>query len=456
MRPEAFDLIVIGGGSAGFAAARRARDRGAVVAMVEKDVLGGECPNTACVPTKALLRSAETVEAVQRAGEFGVRVGPPAVDWPAIRDRVARIVLSSGTDAETEERLHREGIAVFRGHAELRSEREVRVGPRTLSAPRLLLTTGSADRVPPLPGLTDAGFITHKEAIALEELPASLVVIGAGPVGVEFAQIFAPFGVRVTLLSASPLPLPREDHDVSKLLLDALRERGVTVETGVRVQRVERRGGTKVVTAVGEDGERVYEAAELFLGVGHSPVAEGMNLEAVGVRWNKRGIEVDEELRTTVPGIWAAGDATGIALFTHVASYQGKLAADNAISEQRQRADYRVVPRATFCRPEVASVGLTEQEAIAEERDYRCARLPMSAIEKSLVMGEREGLAKLIVDEPSGQILGAHVMGPRAGELIHEVAVAMQHHVPVSGIATTIHAFPNFAEIWEAVARRLT
>jgi pyruvate/2-oxoglutarate dehydrogenase complex dihydrolipoamide dehydrogenase (E3) component len=449
-----FDLIVLGGGSAGFAAARRGRAHGATVAMVERGVLGGECPNTACVPTKALLRSAEAVEEARRAGEFGVRVGPPAADWPAIRDRTARIVAASGSDSETEGRLLKEGIRVFRGHARFHSPREVQVDGITLRAPRIVLTAGSSDHVPPIPGLAESGFITHVEAIGLRELPESLVIIGAGPVGVEFSQIFAPFCVRVTLLSASPLPLPREDHDVSRCLLGALQERGIQIETGVRVERVARRGGEKVVTVRREEAVWECAAAEVFLGAGHWPAVDDLGLEQAGVEASRRGVKVDETLRTTAPGIWAAGDVTGIALFTHVAHYQGQLAGNNAFTDAPRTADHRVVPRATFCRPEVASVGLTEQELMAAGADYRAACYPISKLEKSLVTGEREGLAKLLADA-AGQILGAHVIGARAGELIHEIAVAMQSRVPVSGIAGTIHAFPNFAEIWGAVSRKL-
>lgn len=454
MPSHKFDLIVLGGGTAGFATARRALSHGATVAMVESDVLGGECPNTACVPTKALLRSAEMVEEVRRAGEYGVLTGEPTIDWPRIRDRARDIVLASGTDAETEERLRGEGIAVFRGQGVFRSEREVAVDGHLLEATRIVVTAGSRDRMPPIPGLEEVGFITHIEAIALEELPESLIVIGAGPVGVEFSQIFAPLGVRVTLLSGSPAPLPREDADISQVVREGCERQGIDVVTGVRVERVERCGGEKVAIVVGPDGERRFAATEILSAAGHAPNVGDLGLEEIGVAANARGLQVDDELRTSVPGIWGAGDVTGVALFTHVASYQGRLAADNAVLGRHSKADYRVVPRATFCRPEVASIGKTERELIAEEVDYRSASTPFAALEKGIVMGEREGLAKLLTGV-DGQILGAHVVGARAGELIHEIAVAMHNQVPVGGVASTIHAFPNFAEIWESVARQL-
>ena len=450
-----FDLIVLGGGSAGFAAARRARQLGATVALVEKDVLGGECPNTACVPAKALLRSAEALEAVLRAGDFGVRTGEPSADWPEIRTRMLRIIGAAEGDAPTEVRLRGQGIAVFRGEGSFAAPDTVVVGKERLTAPRVIVTTGSTENIPPVAGLAETGFLTHREALDLTRLPESLAIIGAGPVGVEFAQVFAPLGVRVTLLSPGPLPLPREDHEVSRLLLDCLRAAGIQAETGVRVERTRRRGLRKVLEFRDGSGVREVEAGEVFLATGHAPVVEDLHLARAGVEAGRRSVTVDDQLRTTAEGIWAAGDVTGIALFTHVASYQGKLAAHNALTDDPRTADYRVIPRVTFSRPEVGSVGLTEEQCLAQGLSYRAASLPFSDIEKSIVEGERTGLAKLLVEADTGQLLGAHVAGPRAGELVHAVAVLMQNRVPVSGIACTIHAFPTFSEIWEAVALRL-
>lgn len=480
-----FDLIVLGGGSAGFAAARRARKLGATVALVERDILGGECPNTACAPAKALLRSAQALVEARRTGEYGIEVGDPRADWAAIRGRMYRIIGRAEGDAPTEARLRSQGIAVFRGEGVFLAGDTVRVEQEKLTAPRVILTTGSADVVPPIEGLRETGFLTHKEALDLHALPGSLSVIGAGPVGVEFAQIFAPLGVRVTLLSATPLPLPGEDHDISRLLLSSrpyvlarpgevparelsrclqrlmayyleyLRKEGIRVEIGVRVERAERRNGERLLTFT--DGTRTRQTSSdaIFVATGHKPVAEGIALERVGVEVGRFGVVTDERLRTTAESVWAAGDVTGIALFTHVASYQGKLAAHNALGIAPREADYRVIPRAIFCRPEVASVGLTEEQCLAKGLKYRAASAPMASIEKSTVEGEQAGLAKLLVEADTGQILGAHVIGSRAGELIQEVAVLMQDRVPARGIACTIHAFPTFSEIWEAVALEL-
>lgn len=449
-----FDVMVLGGGSAGFAAARRACKLEASVALVEQGILGGECPNTACVPFKALLRSAEVMVAAQRAREFGVRLDQPQADWPAVRKRMFGIIGRAEGDRPTEARLREQGIAVFRGHGQFIAPDVIQVGEERLTAPRTILTTGSADTVPPIGGLTETGFLTHKEAIDLETLPQSLAIVGAGPVGVECAQIFAPLGVDVTLLSSSPLPLPREDHAISRLLLHCLRSEGIRVETGVRVERVEPKSGLKVLTFT--DGRHCQQlaAAEILIATGHHPVVAGVGLERAGVERGGRGVTTDAGLRTTAECVWAAGDVTGVALFTHVASYQGKLAAENALGG-KWRTDYRVIPRVTFCRPEVASVGLTEEQCQAQDLHYRALSLPFTRIEKSLVESETAGMAKLLCEPGTGHILGAHVLGARAGELIHEIAAAMQNQVPARGIGSTIHAFPTFSEIWEAVAWQL-
>ena len=454
-----FDLIVLGSGSAGMSAARRARRLGASVALVEKDILGGECPNSACVPAKALLRAAESIEEVRRAHEFGICVDEPCANWSAVRRRVRGIVGSDEGESPTEERLQKQGIALFRGEGAFTSGDTIRVGSRTITAPRVIVASGSFDAVPPIEGLQDTGFINHKDALGLEKLPASMASIGAGPVGVEFAQIFAPLGVRVTLLASGPLPLPREDHTISRLLLECLRESGVRVQTGVRVERAEKRGALKVLAVADGKQQHELEVEEIFVATGHPPFVSGMNLKGIGVESDKSGITVNDRLGTTAEHIWAAGDVTGVALYTHVASYQAKLAAHNALCEQfglsPLQADYRVIPRVTFCRPEVASVGLTEEDCLVQELKYRAAQARFTDIERSVISGERAGLAKLLVEEGSGQVLGAHVIGARAGELIHEIAPLMQNRVPVSGIGCTIHAFPTFSEVWEAVALKL-
>ncbi len=468
-----FDLIVLGGGSAGLSAARHARKLGAErVALVEKDLLGGECPNTACVPTKALLRSAGAIAEIRRAGELGVRVGEAKPDWLAMRERMRGITGFYEGNAPVERRLKDQGISYFSGQGQFVSAGEVRVGDQLLRAPRVILTSGSQDKQPPVEGLGEVGYLTHVEALELDELPRSMAIIGAGAVGVEFAQIFAPLGVQVTLLVSGPLPLPHEDGDVSRVLLELLKqEPNLRVLTGVRVERAEERGAIKVLHLRGAKmpsepmpsgkGEVLteLEAEEIFVAVGHAPAVEGMGLDSIGVRCGRMGVEVDDELRTSATGVWAAGDVTGVALYTHVASYQAKIAAHNALcdltGQTPQKADYRVIPRATFCRPEVAGVGLTENDCRCKDVPYHAVTLPFDAIERSVAASETAGLAKIIVEAESGQILGAHVIGARAGELIREIAPLMAARVPVAQIAQTIHAFPTFSEMWEAVALQL-
>jgi pyruvate/2-oxoglutarate dehydrogenase complex dihydrolipoamide dehydrogenase (E3) component len=324
-----------------------------------------------------------------------------------------------------------------------------------LTSPRIILTSGSEGKTPPIDGLSETGFLTHKDALHLAMLPQSMAIIGAGPVGVEFAQIFAPLGVQVTLLCSGPLPLPREDHAISRVLLDCLRQSEICVQTGIRVERAHRRGPLKILTVRDGQGEHEVEVEEIFVATGHTPCVDGMDFERAGIETGPSGVQVNEQLQTTVPHIWSAGDVTGVALYTHVAAYQAKLAVHNALGEKPVQADYRTIPRATFCRPEVASVGLSEEECLVQEKSYHAESVPFTDIERSVVSGERAGLAKLLVEPKSGQILGGHVIGTHAGELIHEIAVLMHNNVPVSAIACAIHAFPTFSEVWESVALKL-
>lgn len=429
---------------------------GASVAVLEPAAPGGECPNTACVPTKALLRSAQAVEEIRQARGLGVHAGQPEIRWPEIRARVRAI---TGADEGLEpvfRRWRAEGMAVYAEQGVLLAPDLVKAGSARLKARRVVVATGSVDVYPPVPGIEGRRVITHKEAIDLPALPARLVIIGAGPVGVEFAQIFAPLGVSVTLISADQLPLPREDEELSRRLLTFLQESGIDYHGGIRVLSVEEKG-EEVAVCWEEEGLARYCRADLVLSAtGHRPYTDDAGLAELGLVEKESGrIKVDGKLCTTAEGVYAAGDVTGVAAFTHIASYQGRLAVLHALGADAPETEYRVVPRVTFCRPELAAVGMTEGECRQRRLDYLTATAPLSSIEKTVLEAAPEGLAKLLVAPGSGQILGAHVLSPRAGELIHQPALAMQARIPAKEMGRMIHAFPTFSEIWETTAARL-
>ena len=446
-----FDVIVIGGGSAGFSAAGRAVGQGTRVALVEAGELGGDCPNRACVPTKVLLQAAGLLKSARRAEDFGVFSERVTLDFSKLMERKDRVV-----NLLTGERLKRvldqRGISLFTGRAVFKSDSEIEVNGKTISAKKFVVATGSKPRIPKVKGLQGAGCITSNEAVALKELPASIVIVGAGSVGVEFAQIFSSFGVKTTLVEAEDCLLGHEDHEISELLKNYIREEGVEVIMGVKVESVAVKDGRKMIDLADSSGTRKVFADEIMIAAGRDPAVDGMNLKAAGVEMDTHGIVVDDYLHTTAENIWACGDITGQLLYTHVATYQGDLVGYNLFEDRPDKEDLSIVPRVTFCDPEVAGVGLTEGEARKQGFNVVVGRMPNRYLGKSLITGERRGLVKLIIDGTNQRILGGHIVGTQASELVHEIAVAMKSGMTVETLAEVIHAYPSMAEGVEAAA----
>ena len=456
---DRYDLVVIGAGGAGSTAAAEAIARGAKVALVERWKVGGTCLNVGCDPTKTQVRSAEIRHLARHAARFGIEVPEARTDWPTVIERVERVI-DTIRGGDGDRNIRESGIALYKGHARFRSPHEIEVSkeePAVLRAEKVIVATGAAQRLPPIAGLADAGFITNVEAVTLPVLPRSLAIIGAGPVGVEFAQIFARLGVEVSLFASRERILPAEDDDLTPVLEVVLEREGVRVETRARVRRVEAEDGpdgrTRRVTAERNGDSVTARVEEILVATGRTPVADGLNLEAAGVEYGPGGIVVDDMLRTTAPHVWAAGDVTGVAPFTHVADYQARIAEFNALSGRPPRhADYRVVPRVTFTDPELARVGLTEREARAAGHDVRCATVQVQDLARAITAGETDGLVKLVLDRATGLLLGGHVLAARGGELLGEIALAMRLGLPVSALSDTIHAYPTFSEgvFWAA------
>lgn len=440
------DLLVIGGGTAGLVAAVGGASMGARVALVEGDLLGGECLNTGCVPTKALVRSAKVASLLRRSAEFGVRAGDVEVDLPAVLERMRSVVRAVGRHDDPQ-RFRDLGIDLRLGEtARFVSPGRVEVAGRVIEARRIIVATGSTPSVPRIAGLSEAGFLTHIDALQLKRLPASMVVVGAGPVGCELAQVFARFGTRVTLLGSARLPLPREDPEVGQALLEFLRADGIDVRVGVRAQEVEVDAGEKVVTGLAADGSMVgARGEEILVATGRDPGVGNLDVAAGGIAMVSNGVMVDDQLRTSANGVWAAGDITGKRLFTQVADYQAKIALGNALFPVRRGADYRTVPWTTFTDPEVARVGLTEDEARAQYDRVSVYRYGFDDLDRALTDREAHGFVKLVTGR-RGRILGAHVIGPDAGNLIAEIVLAMQRHMPVTALSSTIRVYPTLTE----------
>jgi pyruvate/2-oxoglutarate dehydrogenase complex dihydrolipoamide dehydrogenase (E3) component len=440
---EHFDVFVIGGGGTGSEVAFLLGEHGMRVAIAERDKLGGECNHYGCVPTKVMLRSAKIAALARDAGRFGVRIPSVAIDLPAVQRRAREVIdAQSGEGAAPFERA---GIRVFLQEARLVGPHRIELADGTkVEADRVVLTTGTEATIPPIEGLKDGHFWTNKEAIWEPGVPpASLAVIGAGAIGIEFAQIYSRFGSKVIVLEALPHILPAEDDEAAAALVPALEEEGIEVRTGVTIESARRLpDGWRVELA----GDETVHADELLVATGRRPVFDGHDLPAAGVELDERGRPIlTETLRTTGPDVWAAGDATGELLFTHVGSYEAEIVVDDILGHPRAR-DYRVVPKVTFCDPEVASVGLTERQARDEGYDVRTAVSAFSDNERAHIEGSTQGLVKLVADAGSGELLGGHIVGDEAGALIHEIVAVMAERATAEKAGDAIHAYPTLSE----------
>lgn len=449
--PSRVDLAVIGGGAAGLAAAQTAAALGARTLLVEAARLGGECTWNGCVPSKSLIETARLRHDAQRAERFGIRVGEVTVDFPAVMRHVREVVGAIATYEDTEH-LRRAGVEVVASRARLVGPTTLDIAGRHVEARRIVVCSGSRPAIPPVPGLDSVAHLTNETLWELNTQPQRLAVLGAGPVGLEMAQAFTRLGSEVTVLDVADEFLPREDPEIAGCARQLLEAEGIRFVLGAEITEVTQVGGGVMLTARLPDGatEKV-EADGLLVATGRTPAVAGLGLEEVGVEVRRTGIAVDAHLRTAVRSIYAAGDVTGILPFTHAAAYQARVAARHAVTG-RGSADHRVVPWIVFTDPEIAHVGLTEPEARRLHGDIRVARLPYTAVDRAVIHREVRGMLKVVTRRKpvlghrgGGELVGAHLVGPGAGELVHEFALAMQTRAFAGRLAQTIHAYPAMA-----------
>ena len=449
MAAQAFDVVVVGTGPGGYVAAIRCAQLGLSVAAVEDDRPGGVCLNWGCIPTKALLRNAEVVGLFKRASEFGITVGEWKADYAQAVQRSRRVADRMAKGVEFLFRKNK--ITLLPGRGTLKGPRSVEVagkdGSRTLEARRaVILATGSEPKS--LPGITidEKRILSSTGAVTSEARPGSLIVIGAGAVGIEFADVYAAYGVRVTVLEALPRVLPIEDEEVSTQIARLFSRRDIAIRTGVKVKTVTPGGAGVAVTVEAEGKTETLQADQVLMAVGRAARTRGVGLEAAGVALERGFVTVSPTMETSVKGIYAIGDMAGHQLLAHKAMAEGVVAAEAIAGQSPRPVDYGNVPSCTYCHPQVASIGVTEAAARSGGREIAVGKFPFTANGKAVAQGDTEGFVKVVADKATGEIVGVHIVGPEATELIHEFAVGRTLEATLEEIVHTIHAHPTLSE----------
>ncbi len=448
-----FDLIVLGGGSAAFAAAIRAAELGASVAIAEEGVIGGTCVNRGCLPTKNLLYAAERYHLYRHNSFPGLPAGQAPVQF--------RDIISQKDTLVAEMRQHKywdilaayPSIKYYPHKAYFLSPHEVQIGEAVLRAEKFIIATGASPASLPVPGLQDIPLLTYKEALELNELPTSLLVIGGGPIGLELGQMFSRFGSRVTVLEMMPHVAPLEEEEISQALEQSLAEEGIEIHTAARVLRAQGQNGScRLVAEVGGN-PREFTAERVLLAAGLKPNTADLHLEAAGVRKDPQGaVIVDEELRTTARHIYAAGDVIGRLMLVTVAAYQGGIAAENALRGKKEKMDDTAIPHAIFTSPQVASVGLKEREAREKGFKVETTTLPFTLVPKAAAIRDTRGVFKMVVDASTYRILGVHIVAPDAADLIHLGTLAIRHKLTVGDLIRMVFVYPTMTEVYKIAA----
>ena len=443
-----FDLIVLGGGPAGYVCAIRAAQLGLATAVIEKEKLGGVCVNIGCIPTKALLHSAYVANLLKGAADFGIQTGGVKTDYGVAMQRSRKVADQNSRGVDFLMKKHK--ITVIKGTGVLQPGRKVKVGGDLYEAKKaVVIATGSRVKGIPQIGLelNKTTVISSDEALFLDRTPASLAVIGAGAVGMEFADIFNAFGATVTLIEALPRILPFEDADASTEMAKSYKKRGIAVIAGAKVARATVSKDKVVLDVEAGGAKQQVEAAVVLMAAGRAVNVENIGLKECGVQLTDRGfVKVDQNLQTTAPGYYAIGDVAGPPMLAHKGSREGVVLAERLAGHKPHPIRYDNVPSVTYCHPEVASIGLTEDQCKEQKLEYVAGKFPFSANGRARGTGETEGFVKILRDKQYGEILGAHIVGSHASEMIHELAVARENEYTVEEVELAIHAHPTMSE----------
>jgi mercuric reductase len=442
-----FDLVILGSGSAAFGAALRAAEHDAKVAMIERGTIGGTCVNVGCVPSKNLLRAGELRYYDTNRDFPGIRPGRTTLEFKRVIEQKDQIVRGLRKEKYSDVLRSLPSAKLFRGKARFVSKTRVKVDGINVDGKKFIVATGSSPRILPILGIDKVGYLTNVEALSLRDKPDSMVIIGGRALGLEFAQMYAHMGTRVTVLQRSERIIPEEEPEISDALRQYLEEEGIKIRTDVQVKRVYQNDGEKTIVATANGKEFEANGDELLMATGRAPNTRDLGLEVAGVKLREDGaVRVNSEMHTSAPKVWAAGDVIGEPMLETIAAKEGATAAENALLGSHRKIDFLPVPRAVFTSPQVASVGLTDKEA--NERGYKCAcrTVEMSKVPKAITIRETRGLIKMVAENSTGRILGVHMLADNAADIIHEGVLAVKHKLTVDNIIDTVHVFPTMAE----------
>ncbi len=448
---EKYDLIILGSGAAAFGGAIKAVDLGVKVAMIEKGTIGGTCVNVGCVPSKHLLKVGE-INYYKNHGHAGLNV-TSSLDFAGTINEKREIVegLRKGRYIDVIDAL---GITLVKGQAVFVSQNEVKVGARILRADKFIIATGSSPNILPIEGIDSIDYLTNIEAMELSELPKSMIVLGGRAIGLEFAQMFAHFGTKVTVLQRSQRIIPEEESIISDYLKAYLEDEGINIQTGAGVKSVRKEKDNIIVTALFEEEKREFVAEKLLMATGRRPNTKDLGLEKAGVQVSKDGaIIVNEEMRTSASNIWAAGDVLGEPMLETIAGKEGSIAAENALVGGGKKMDFSAVPHAVFTMPQAASVGLTEKKAEEKGIICRCSTIPMELVPRAVLARDTHGLVKMVIDAKSERILGVHILASLAADMIHEGVLAVKYGLTINELIDTVHVFPTMTEAVKLAAQ---
>lgn len=450
-----YDIIILGGGSAGIVSGVMAGALKMRVLLIEKGKMGGECLNTGCVPSKALIHAAKVAHTIRTASQVGITAPLLADDAAAGVMAHVRETITQVQSADATEKLLRDnGVEIGHGSAHFVDPHTLEMDGKRVTAQNFILATGSHPTVPDVLGLREAGFVTNQTVFDLDNIPKALLVVGGGPNGVEMAQAFGRLGSQVTLVEAEGRLLARDDSELASALERHLRREGIDVRLNSKPTSVQSVGGRRVVTILREDSREAVACDEILVAAGRAPNTDGLNLEAAGVEYDRKRVPTDAQLRTTASHIYACGDLLGAYQFSHMAEYEAKTVVRNIVFPGAAKADFRLDPWTTFTDPEVAHLGLTEDEATQQGLNVEVYRQPFAQNDRAITDNEAEGFIKVLTQGLAGKIVGVQIFGPRAGELLQEWILAMQHGHSIRDVADMVHVYPTLSMACQHVAQR--